>query len=160
MKQEMIIKIGGREIPLVMSVWETALIQEEIGCTVGQLRDNVFGIEHNLETDEYSFTLIEDKDKMRRLGTLIRILGNAGLEESGQEPDLTDKWVLRHMKPGMLIAYAVVMTAVINEAMKTEAAEKQEKDGPVDEVLEEETRKKEPGSSPSGESAPAGSSPG
>ena len=160
MKQEMIIKIGGREIPLVMSVWEMALIQEEIGCTVGQLRDNVFGIEHNLETDEYSFTLMEDKDKMLRLGKLIRILGNAGLEETGQEPDLTDKWILRNMKPGMLIAYAVIMTAVVNEAMKTEAAEKQEKGGPVDEVLEEETRKKEPGSSPSGESAPAGSSPG
>lgn len=158
MEREITMKIGGREIPLYMSVWETAQIQEEIGCTVGQLRDFVFGIQHNLETDEYSFDLIEDKDKMRRLGTLIRILGNAGLEEKGLEPDLTDKWILRHMKPGMLIAYAVVMTAVINQAMQTESGEKQ--DGPVDELLEEENRKKGPGSLPSGESAPAGSSPG
>ena len=158
MEKEITMKIGGREIPLYMSVWETAQIQEEIGCTVGQLRDFVFGIQHDIETDEYRFDLIEDKDKMRRLGTLIRILGNAGLEEKGLEPDLTDKWILRHMKPGMLIAYAVVMTAVINQAMQTESGGKQ--DGPVDELLEEENRKKEPGSSPSGESAPAGSSPG
>ena len=158
MEKEITMKIGGREIPLYMSVWETAQIQEEIGCTVGQLRDFVFGIQHDIETDEYRFDLIEDKDKMRRLGTLIRILGNAGLEEKGMEPDLTDKWILRHMKPGMLIAYAVVMTAVINQAMQTESGGKQ--DGPVDELLEEENRKKEPGSSPSGESAPAGSSPG
>lgn len=153
MEKEITMKIGGRDIPLYLSVWETAQIQEEIGCTVGQLRDFVFGIQHDIETDEYRFDLIEDKDKMRRLGTLIRILGNAGLEEKGLEPDLTDKWILRRMRPGMLIAYAVVMTAVINQAMQTESGEKQ--DGPVDELLEEENRKKEPGSLPTGESAPA-----
>lgn len=153
------IKIGNREIPMALTTYELIAIQEEIGCTVGQLRDEVFGIEHNLETDEYKFTVVNDKEKLKKFGTLLRILGNAGLEEAGQEPDLTDKWILRNMKPGMIMAYVVVATAVINDAMKMETAQNQES-GPVDEVLEEENRKKEPGSSHTGESAPAGSSPG
>ena len=151
------IRIGNREIPMSLTTFELIAIQEEIGCTVGQLRDEVFGIEHDMETDEYRFTVVDDKDKLKKFGTLLRILGNAGLEEAGQEPDLTDKWILRHMKPAMIMAYVVVATAVINDAMKMETVKAE--DGPVDEVLEEENRKKEPGSSPSGESAPADSSP-
>lgn len=148
----MAIRIGGREIPMTLTTFEMIAIQEEIGCTVGQLQDQVFGLEKNLETDEYSFQMMSDKDRLKRFGTLIRILGNAGLEEAGQEPDLTDKWVLRHIKPGMVMPYMIAITSVINEAMKMETAKT---DGPVDEVLEEQNRKKEPGSSPTGESAPA-----
>ena len=152
----MAIRIGGREIPMTLTTFEMIAIQDEIGCTVGQLQDQVFGLEKNLETDEYSFRLMGDKDRLKRFGALIRILGNAGLEEAGQEPDLTDKWVLRHIKPGMIMPYMIAITGVINEAMKMETGKS---DGPVDEVLEEQNRKKEPGSSPTGESAPADSSP-
>jgi hypothetical protein len=74
----------------------------------------------------------------------VRILGNAGLEEAGQEADLTDKWVLRNMKPAMILPYVIVVLSVINDAMLMESA-KEEKTGPVDEVLEEQNRKKEPG---------------
>lgn len=153
-REKMEIKIGGRVIPVTLTTFEMIAIQDEIGCTVGQLRDEVFGIEHDLETDEYKFTIMDSKDKLKKFGTLLRILGNAGLEEAGQDPDLTDKWILRHMKPGMVMPYVLVTTAVINEAMKMETAE-DKADGPVDEVLAEENRKKEPGSLPTGESAPA-----
>ena len=140
------LKIGGREIPLMLSVFEALAIEEEIGCTIGEMRDRVFGIEHDMETDEWRFTVAKDKEKVRKLATLIRICGNAGLEEAGQAADLTDKWILRNMKVPMIVPYAVVMTAVVNEAMKMEAAEKKAEDGgPVDEVLAEENRKKEPG---------------
>jgi hypothetical protein len=152
------IKIGDRTIPMILTVCEMAEIQEAIGCTVAQLRDEVFGLKHNLETDEYTFGIMDDKDKIRKFGKLLRILGNAGLEEAGQAPDLTDKWILRRIKPGMLMPYVIAATAVISEAMDTEADKTQS--GPVDEVLAEENRKKEPGSSPTGESAPADSSPG
>ena len=137
------IKIGGRTIPLMMSSLEMADIQEEIGCTVGQLRDDVFGLQVDFETDKITFGIIEDGKKIKKFATLIRILGNAPLEESGQEPDLTDKWILRHMKPGMIRGYVLCVSAVINLAMKMETGKKQE--GPVDEVLEEENRKKEQG---------------
>ena len=135
------IMIGGRNIPLMLTTYELIAIQEEIGCTVGQLRDQVFGIEHNLETDEYSFSLATDKEKMRKFGALIRILGNAGLEEAGHEPDLTDKWILRHMKPAMIMPFVIILTEVVNDAMRMESGK--EETGPVDEGLEEENRKKE-----------------
>lgn len=135
--------IGGRIIPLCLSTYDLIAVQEEIGCTVGQIREQVFGIEHNIETDEYKTTLRDDPEKMRKFGKLIRIAGNAGLEESGQEPDLTDKWILRHIKPGMLVVYMMLMSDVVNEAMKMETAQ-QEQTGPVDEILAEENRKKEP----------------
>ena len=147
------IKIGSRTVPMLLTTFELIAIQEEIGCTVGQLRDQVFGIEHNLETDEYTFTLATDREKLKKFGTLIRILGNAGLEEAGQAPDLTDKWILRNMKPAMIMPYMMILTEVINDAMKLEA--KGEQSGPVDEGLEEENRKKERESLPTGGSSPA-----
>lgn len=144
-----IIKIGGREIPLYYSTYETIAIQRDIGCTAFQLNEQVFGVEKIDEEEDASLenvklTVVNDPDKMEKLGKLIRILGNAGLEESGQEPDLTDKWVLRNMKPAMLMLYAVVMMAVITEGNIMEARD--EKKGPVDEVLQEETAKKQQGS--------------
>lgn len=145
-KEKPALKIGGREIPLTLSVWESIAIQEEIGCTIGELREKVFGIEHNLETDEYTINMVKDKDKLRKMGILIRILGNAGLEEAGEAQDLTDKWVLRNIRPGMAVVYAMVLMAVINDAMQMESAERAaEEGGPVDEVLAEENQKKEPG---------------
>jgi hypothetical protein len=127
-----------------MTTFELIAIQEEIGCTVAQLRDQVLGIEKDEETDKISMTVITDPAKMKKFGTLVRILGNAGLEEAGQEADLTDKWVLRNMKPAMILPYVIVVLSVINDAMLMESA-KEEKTGPVDEVLEEQNRKKEPG---------------
>lgn len=140
------IKIGKREIPLFYSTYEMVEIQEEIGCTAFQLKEEVFGIRQTDEDDPMSIVLdcVTDPVKTKRLGTLIRIMGNAGLEEDGQEGDLTDKWVLRNMKPAMLMLYAVVMMAVITEGNIMEARD--EKKGPVDEVLQEENAKKQQGS--------------
>ena len=140
------IRIGGRDIPLLYTTYELVAIQEEIGCTGHQLRDEVFGIHLADEDDPSSvvFDCVTDGKKTKKLGTLIRILGNAGLEEQGEEPNLTDKWVLRNMKPGLLLVYALGAFAVINEGNEMEA--KQEETGPVDEGLEEEQAKKQPGS--------------
>ena len=147
------IRIGNRTIPMLLSTYETLAIQNEIGFTVAQLRERVFGIEHNLETDEYTCSIKGDPEKLRKFGALIRILGNAGLEEAGQKPDLTDKWVLRNIKPGMLIPYVIQLTDIINDAMEMESGKPQS--GPIDEGLEEENRKKERESLPTGESSPA-----
>lgn len=141
------LKIGGRSIPLYYSTYETLAIQQEIGCTAFQLNDQVFGLE-KIDKDEDAtventrLTVASDPEKMEKLGKLIRILGNAGLEESGQEPDLTDKWVLRHMKPAMIIVYAVGLMMVISNGNTMEA--KGEENGPVDEIKEEIEAKKQP----------------
>ena len=140
------IKIGGRTIPLHYTTYEMIAIQEEIGCTAYQLKDEVFGIRQEDEDDPSSvrFDVVNDAEKTKKLGTLIRILGNAGMEEKGEEPDLTDKWILRNMKPALILAYCVTVMAEIT-AGNTVEVQKQENQGPVDEGLEEENAKKPQG---------------
>lgn len=141
------IKIGKRSIPMYYSTFEMIAIQEEIGCTAFQLKEQVFGIRQVDEDDPMSIVLdcVTEPEKTKKLATLIRILGNAGLEEDGKEPDLTDKWVLRNMKPSMVMAYAIAAMAVITEGNKVEVPEDDKQTGPVDEGLEEENAKKQPG---------------
>ena len=141
------IKIGGREIPLYYSSYEMIAFQEDIGCTAFQLNDVVFGIKRDEddEEDKVRFGVLTDTEKLKKLGTLIRILGNAGLEQEGKEPDLTDKWVLRNIKPGMIMVYVIALVAVITEGNKIESTTSEEEKGPVDEGLEEQNAKKQPG---------------
>lgn len=138
--------IGERNIPLHYSTYETIAIQSEIGCTAFQLKDEVFGVK-KIDEDEdetlgnIELDVVKDPVKMMKMGKLIRILGNAGLEESGQEPDLTDKWILRHMKPSMIIMYALAMITVITAGNTMEAG--RENNGePVDEIKEANDAKK------------------
>ena len=140
------IKIGGRVIPLLYTTCEMIDIQEEIGCTGFQLKDEVFGVYLADEDDPKSIRIevAGDAERTKKMCQLIRILGNAGLEESGQEPDLTDKWIMRHMKPVMILPYAVIVMTVIAEGNRMEQKQEEEK-GPVDEGLEEEIAKKQPG---------------
>ena len=138
------LKIGGREIPLYYSSYEMVDIQKDIGCTSFQLNEQVFGIHLEDEDDPSSirFGVITDGEKLEKFGKLIRILGNAGLEEEGKEGDLTDKWVLRHLKPGMIMAYVIAMVAVISDGNKVESIASKEEEGAADEGLEEQNAKK------------------
>ena len=141
------IMIGGREIPLFYSAYEMIEIQEAIGCTGYQLNEEVFGIHREDEDDDdsVSFDIVKDAQKQKKLGTLIRILGNAGLEEEGKDPDLTDKWVLRHIKPGMIMIYTFALVAVVADGNRIESTMTEAERGPVDETLEEQNAKKQPG---------------
>lgn len=139
------IKIGGREIPLFYSTYEMIEIEKSIGCTAFQLSEKVIGARMTDEDDPNSFEmdlLIKPENK-ENLGKLIRILGNAGLEEKGEEPDLTDKWVLKNMRPAMIVMYAAAVMAVVNEGNSMEA--EKEHNGPRDLGLEEEQGKKSQG---------------
>jgi len=144
------LKIGGREIPMHYSTYETIAIQREIGCTAFQIKDQVFGVEKIDEDGEETLgnirlNVAEDPEKMEKLAKLIRILGNAGLEEEGQEPDLTDKWILRHMRPSMITIYAMAMMAVITAGNMMEARAEDNKGEETDVILEEEKAKKQQG---------------
>lgn len=146
------IKLGERNIPLFLSTLELLDIQNDIGCTVAEMKDKVFGYyEDDEDLDDAGqpkkkLKVAVDPSLMRKLGTLIRIMGNAGLEESGQEADLTDKWVMRHMKPGLAGGYAMAVWVAVLNAMTTESSTlaDEEQKGPVDVTIEEENRKKEP----------------
>ena len=142
------IKIGGRVVPLLYTTFEMIEIQKEIGCTSFQLRDQVFGI-HLEDEDDPSSVRVEvakDAERAEKLCKMIRILGNAGLEEKGEAADLTDKWVKRHIKPGMIVPYAVTVMTEIAEGNRMESPKTEPESGPVDEGLEEEIAKKQPGS--------------
>ena len=139
--------IGGRSIPMHYSTYETIAIQREIGCTAFQLKDEVFGVEKIDEDGEETLGNIQldvakDPEKMEKMGKLIRILGNAGLEENGEKPDLTDKWILRHMKPSMVVIYALAMMTVITNGNMMEV-KKEETGEPTDVILEEAKAKKQ-----------------
>jgi hypothetical protein len=49
------------------------------------------------------------------------------------------------MKPGMIIMYALALYAVINEGNRIENTTPKEEEGAVDEGLEEQNAKKQPG---------------
>ena len=139
------IKIGGRVVPLSYSAYEMIEIQKQIGCTAFQLKDIVFGIHQEDEdnADSVRIDVIRDPERLEKMGKLIAILGNAGLEEKGEEPNLTYKWVLRNMKPALVLSYAIATMGEIAEGNMMEA--KEEDTGPVDEGLEEQQAKKQPG---------------
>ena len=142
------IKIGERTIPLLYTTYEMIAIQEEIGCTAFQLKDQVFGIRQEDEDDPSSIRIEvgTDPEKTKKLVKLIRILGNAGLEEKGEEPDLTEKWIMRRMKPAMIVPYAVLVMREISEGNMMETPDREGNKGPVDEGLEEQQAKKQQGS--------------
>ena len=139
------IKIGGRIIPLSYTAFEMIEIQKQIGCTAFQLKDEVFGIRQEDEDnpDSVQIDVIKDPERLEKMGKLIAILGNAGLEEKGEKPDITYKWVLRNMKPALILGYAIATMGEIAEGNMMES--KDEETGPVDEILEEQQAKKQNG---------------
>ena len=131
------ITLKGREIPLIYTTWEMKQIQEEIAPMADAI-NLLIGRDKDGNNGAYG-----GAKQLEALGKAIRILGNAGLEEAGMEPDLTDKWVMRHIRPAMVASYAVAAMYVVNEGNQMEA--KREQNGPVDEGLEEEQGKKQQG---------------
>ena len=132
------ITIKGREIPLLYTVWEMKQIQEEIGplsraisLVLGRNPDDKEG------TSKYG-----SAEHLKAAAALIRILGNAGLEEAGENADLTDKKIMRAVKPADLVLIINKCMDAMNEGMRSEIPEKAE-EGPVDVTLEEMRKKKE-----------------
>ena len=132
------IELKGREIPLLYTTWEMKQVQEELG-PISKAIKKVLG--RNPEDDE-DMSLYAGAEHLAAAATLIRILGNAGLEESGEAADLTDKKVLRALKPADLADAVNRCMDAMAEGMKSEIPEKKQ-EGPVDVTLEEMNKKKE-----------------
>ncbi len=132
------ITLKGREIPLLYTTWEMKQVQEELG-PISKAIKKVLG--RNPE-DENDMSLYAGAEHLAAAATLIRILGNAGLEESGEAADLTDKKVLRALKPADLAEAVNKCMDAMAEGMRSEIPEKKQ-EGPVDVTLEEMNKKKE-----------------
>lgn len=131
------ITLKGREIPLYYSTYELKTLQEEIGPMQEAIR-MVLG--RGAEDDDTS--RFGSAEHLGAAAKLIRILGNAGLEEAGENPDLTDKKVLRAIRPAEIAEIVNSCMEAMQEGMASEIPEKK-KEGPVDVTLEEMQKKKE-----------------
>jgi hypothetical protein len=132
------ITLKGREIPLLYTTFELKQMQEEI-APLGKLNYAIFGRNPEDETDTSRYAT---PDHLEAVAKMIRILGNAGLEEAGQKPDLTEKWIMRAIKPERLAEVAVKCSEAMDEGWKSEIPE-EKKEGRVDVTLEKLNKKKE-----------------
>ena len=132
------ITLKGREIPLLYTTWEMKQVQEDLGPISTAIK-KVLG---RTPEDENDMSLYAGAEHLAAAAILIRILGNAGLEESGEAADLTDKKVLRALKPADLADAVNRCMDAMAEGMRSEIPEKKQ-EGPVDVTLEEMKKKKE-----------------
>ena len=132
------INLKGRTVPLLYTTWETKQIQEELG-PLNKAMDMVLARNHD---DNDSINMRGSVEQLDAVAKLVRILGNAGLEEAGEAGDLTNKKVLRALKPAELPDAINACLDAMNEGMTSEIPEKEE-EGPVDVTLEEMKKKKE-----------------
>lgn len=130
-----IIKLRNREIPLLYTTLEMKTIQEEV-CLMTDFLQLLFGKKSDGES------VYSEPEHLDAIAKCIRILGNAGLQESGQEPDLTDRDILRAMKPGRLNEYINTCLKEMTIGMESEIPPAEE-EGPVDVTLEKIQKKKE-----------------
>ena len=132
------IRIKGRNVPLLYTVDEMEAIQEEVG-PLAEAINLVLGRNPEDEKDRSKYL---SREHLEAATKLIRILGNAGLEEAGEAPNLTDKMIARAIRPVELPIMISACMDAMNAGMMSEIPEKKQ-DGPVDVVLEEIEKKKE-----------------
>ena len=132
------IKLKGRKIPLIFTVLEMKQMQEEI-APIGELNNEIFAINPEDPTDRSKYG---SPEHLTAVAKMIRIMGNAGLEEEGQEPDLTEKEIMRALKPVDLVRAMNACMTVMTESMESEIPEEKSNE-PVDVTLEEINKKKE-----------------
>ena len=121
------VNIGGRNIPLRFKMPQFAEIEEEIG--------NLMDVKDKI---------LNGKNRIRNIMTMIRITGNAGLKHAGEKPDLTEEWLGENMEPHNLMAYQIALIAVMSKEGESEAAKEENENKERDLVLEEIQKKKDP----------------
>ena len=136
------ITLKGKEVPLLYTTEEMLTIQEEIG-PVYEAINLASGSNPDDKKDTSRFGT---KEHLKALAKMIVILGNAGLEESDQEGDLTEKKVLRGIKPDEIYLAVAACMQCLTEGMMSEIPDdidKKAKSGPVDVTLEKIKKKDE-----------------
>ena len=112
-------------IPLAFTCQELLDIQLEIATP---FRDAISIVLGRNPKDKKDSSKMGSNEHLTAAAKLVRILGNAGLEESGQEADLTDKKVMRMLKPADVAEAVNVCIDVINDNMSNEPIEEQPED--------------------------------
>ena len=108
------ITLKDREIPLYYSAYEMAEAQRQIAQPMNNLISILLGRNPENPDDSSGFG---GADQLNAIAKLICIMGNAGLEESGKDPDLTEKDVLRKLIPAELASVVSTCLDVMYEGM-------------------------------------------
>ena len=116
------VNIGGRDIPLRYTMRVQLEIEEQLGMDFSEINDKLKG-----------------KKNTRIVISLIRLMGNAGLKNAGQAADLTDDWLIDHIKPGFTTTYRIAAMAAVTAGWFME--NEQEKPEEKDDILEEIRKK-------------------
>lgn len=124
------VEIGDRTIPLKFEMPEFMQIEEEVGSLI--------------DIQEF---IMKGKKRVRNTLQAIRIMGNGGLQEAGEKPDLTDEWLEKNMKPLMLKTYQIALITAIERGSRSEAEIERDDTEERDLVMEEIQKKKDPGNS-------------
>ena len=126
------ITLKGREIPLLYTTYEMKMFQEQFGA----LSDFDYKLLGKNKEDPDDTSKYGGTEQLDTVAGAIRILGNAGLEDAEKDADLTDKWILRALRPAQLIDAVKAIMAALQEGNRSEIPEKPQ-EGPVDVTLEE-----------------------
>ena len=129
------IKIADKEIPLRFRMNQFIELEEQLG-NLGEIRDMI----------------LTDKQRLRKLVFVIKVLGQAGLKHAGEDAEwLTEDWLRENMKPHHLMAYQIAVLGCLNKEQESQAAAEENEHKERDLVLEEIQAKKEPVNSHTGE---------
>lgn len=121
----MAVKIGGRDIPLVYNMRTHVQVQEEMGTDFYELLDQVNKGRKNTKT----------------VISALRIMGNEGLRLAGEKPDLTEDWLLDNMEPVHEKGYRFFVLGALIDGWKMETDNSDEVE--QDETLNEIRKKNE-----------------
>ena len=121
------VNIGERKIPLRFRMNQFIEIEEQVGYC-GEIKE----------------LILEGKERLRHLITVIKILGNAGLKAAGEPADLTEEWLKENMEPHALLAYQLAVIACMSKETESQAKKEEDENKERDLVLEEIEGKKEP----------------
>lgn len=106
------IKLKNREIPLYFSACEMVETQRQIAEPISRMVLIILGKNPD---DPEDTTQFGSADHLKAIAQLVCILGNAGLEEAGEVPDLTEKDVLRKLKPTSIYEIVSACLDAMNE---------------------------------------------
>lgn len=113
------VEIGGRTIPLLYNMRVQLQIEEELGMDFSEINEKLKG-----------------KKNTRTVISMILLMGNAGLKKAGQAPDLTEDWMIDHIKPGFTTTYRIAVMAAVTAGwfMETETKDDTEQDDILAEI--------------------------
>jgi hypothetical protein len=108
------VTVGGREIRLVYDLRAQITIDSEIGMDWDELRDCI----NRLKKAKNTKIVVQ----------CIRILGNRGLQKDGEQPDLTDDWLMDHISLKDMLAYKIAILGVLTAGWYMETDDSQERE--------------------------------